>query len=137
MAFLGDFGKVLRIAAPVIYYPLAAGAKLVENTGKLNQTIQDVKKDAGEAIAATRMMLTSAGFKGSNTRQVEKYETAPQYQQTQPIEYFQPTQFSGGSYDPNIGGGYATWDSSTFSDWGTYQEEQTPSWITSEWGTWD
>jgi len=148
VALFGDFGKavgrLLPVNNPVTFIPGAlvrvwAGATQIA-TGKIGEglgTIDEVKRGAGQQLGLVRSII---GLQSVGAQERGPDNRFPQQEERQQPDYFQPTQFSGGSYDPALGGGfpaeinyggYDQWDYSTFStqqpttSWGGYSAEMT------------
>ena len=127
MAIFGDFGRVFQVATAPLWAPTRAVINITRGKSFTEEKTR-LQREALPYIAGARLALSVFG------KQKSAAPTPGQGDQViyrEPQDYFQPTQFSGGQYDPNIGGGYATWDSGTSWDW------ETPPPTYSEEGIWD
>jgi hypothetical protein len=135
MALFGDFGKAFQAAVAPIVVPTKAIIGLAQ--GKSFQEVkQGVNRELAPYQGAARGLLAVAGVRsGGNTIDAPQQGPGPQQMNEQfQTQYFQPTQFAGGSYDPNLGGGYPSWDYSIGSPmpqtpyWGATVEDWAQDW---------
>jgi hypothetical protein len=142
MALFGSVGKFFTSGVgaailPVVPLSVAAG-----------KAISGDVKGAQQTIGSTPFARAAVALKsiGSTQRRIDNPQTSPGSQQMRdqynPEQYFQPAQFAGGSYDPNLGGGFPadnyggfqSWDSLTSStppamnSWGGYSAPMTEDW---------
>jgi hypothetical protein len=126
MALFGSVGKFFSSGAGSLLVPIvpitSAAVQLASGNPKgATQTIQG-------SVGAYRTVIAAVASGARNPRvdnpiPQQQYTPAQSYQ---PEQYFQPVQYSSGSYDPNLGGGYPSWDYSI----GSAQTQETPYWGT-------
>jgi hypothetical protein len=116
VALFGDFGRIFEQAFRPIVAPTVAVVQAASGNPK---GAVSTLKGAVEGNPLVRTALAAAAS-GARRQAVDNPQNQPGPQQMAdqygpgPMS-FQPTQFSGGSYDPNLGGGYPSWDYSIFS----------------------